>query len=118
MRSYRDAFILLLRYLANRHSCPVIDLDFADLGPDDLLAFLDHLEAERGNSISTRNARLAALHPFSPFAAANHPEYVEICQQLIAVPVKRAHVRNVEYLEYDEIGAMRPRKNNLIIFSV
>lgn len=106
VRSYRDAFILLLRYLAKRHSCPVVDLDFVHLGPADLLAFLDHLEAERGNSISTRNARLAAVHSFSQFAAAHHPEYVETCQQLIAVPIKRAHVPNVEYLESDEIGAM------------
>ena len=30
--------------------------------PEDILAFLDHLETDRRNSAATRNARLAAVH--------------------------------------------------------
>ena len=33
----------------------------------DLLAFLEHLESERGNTAATRNARLAAVHAFARF---------------------------------------------------
>src|SRR5216117_3404514 len=52
--SYRDTFVLLLRFLAARHGCGVVDLELQHLRPDDLLAFLDHLETERKNSVATR----------------------------------------------------------------
>lgn len=106
VQSYRDAFVLLLRFLAVRHRCRVTDLDLAHLSPADLIAFLDHLEADRRNGTSTRNARLAAVHSFTRFLAAQHPEHLEMCQRLLAVPIKRARARAVEYLEGHEIRAM------------
>ncbi|MFQ5699949.1 MAG: site-specific integrase [Myxococcota bacterium] len=109
--SYRDAFTLLLRFLAARHGHAVVALDFHDLDPDDLLAFLDHLEIDRHNGAATRNARLAAVHAFARYAAANHPEHLELCQRLLAVPFKRARQRVVEYLEADEIRALLDAPN-------
>jgi site-specific recombinase XerD len=106
VRSYRDAFMLLLRFVAARRERPVVALDFCDLGVDDVLAFLDHLETDRRNSAATRNARLAAVHAFVRYAATNHPEHLELCQRILAVPFKRARVRVVEYLEADEIRAL------------
>lgn len=105
-RSYRDAFVLLLRFLAARHGRLVVLLDFDDINPDDILAFLDHLEVDRKSSASTRNARLAAIHAFARHAAAGHPEQIERCQRLLAVPFKRARTRVVEYLEADEVRAL------------
>jgi site-specific recombinase XerD len=104
--SYRDAIALLLRFLAERHERPVVQLGFDDLSPDDVLAFLDHLESDRGNSASSRNTRLAAIHAFARYAAAGHPEHLELCQRLLAVPFKRASVPIVAYLEADEVRAM------------
>jgi integrase/recombinase XerD len=106
VRSYRDAIMLLLRFLAVRHGRAVVELDFSEITPDDVLAFLDHLEAERGNSAATRNARLAAIHSFARYAATNHPEHLELCQRLLAVPFKRATSRVVEYLEANELSAL------------
>lgn len=106
MSSYRDAFVLLLRFLAARHRCGVVDLGLGHLGPEDVLAFLDHLETDRKNSVATRNARLAAIHAFARFVATRHPESVETCQRLLAVPSKRGPVRAVDYLEADEVRAM------------
>jgi len=104
--SYRDAFVLLLRFLATRHACPVVELDIGHLSPEDLLAFLDHLETERGNGASTRNARLAAVHSFARFLATHHPEWLELCQRILAIPSKRTRVPRVDYLEGDEVGAL------------
>jgi len=104
--SYRDAFALLLRFLAKHHRCPVIRLEFKHLSPNDIISFLHHLEAKRGNTARTRNARLAAIHAFARFAATNHPEHLELCQRLIAVPSKRARSRLVEYLEAEEMAAI------------
>ncbi len=106
VRSYRDAFVLLLRFLAARRGRPVVALDLPDLGPDDLLAFLEHLETDRHNGATTRNARLAAVHAFARYAAAGHPEHLELCQRLLAVPFKRARQRVVAYLEADELRAL------------
>ena len=104
--SYRDAFALLLRFLAARSARHVVDLDVCDIDPGGVIAFLDDLETVRGNSAVTRNARLAAIHAFARFVAAQHPEHLEVCQRLLAVPFKRARTHVVEYLDDDEIGAM------------
>jgi site-specific recombinase XerD len=106
VKSYRDAFVLLLRFLAEHHGCDVVDLDVPHLGPDEFVAFLEHLESHRGNGISSRNARLAAVRSFARFLAASHPESVEVCQRLLAVPVKRGPTRTVDYLEGDEFRAL------------
>lgn len=106
VRSYRDAFALLLRFLARRRARPVVSLDFDHFTPGDILAFLDHLESDRGNAAATRNARLAAVHAFARYAAAVHPEHLELCQRLLVVPFKRARLRVVEYLEADELRAI------------
>lgn len=104
--SYRDAFTLLLRFLAERRRRSVVKLDFDDLSPDHLIAFLHHLEMVRGNGAATRNARLAAVHAFARFVATNHPEHLELCQRILAVPFKRARPRIVEYLEGAEVAAL------------
>lgn len=106
VRSYRDALALLLRYLASLKGRPVVELDLDDLDVNGLLAFLDHLEKDRGNCVSSRNARLAAVHAFARYVAMEHPEQLEACQRLLAVPFKRARSRTVEYLEAEEIRAM------------
>jgi integrase/recombinase XerD len=103
---YRDTFVLLLRYLATRHHCDVVDLTLGHLSTDDVLAFLDHLETDRKNGVATRNARLAAIHTFARFAATRDPEHLERCHRLLAVPTKRGPVRAIDYLESDEIRAM------------
>ncbi len=104
--SYRDALVLLLRFLAGYKGRAVVDLDLEDLEPDGVLAFLEHLEQHRGNCTATRNARLAAVHAFARYAAARHPEAIDPCQRLLAVPFKRGTQPTVEYLEAREIQAL------------
>jgi len=106
VRSYRDAVMLLLRFLAVRLRCAVVELDLPQLTPVNVVAYLDDLEKHRGNGTATRNARLAAVHSFARFVAMRHPEQIESCQRLLAVPVKRSRSRAVEYLEGHEIRAM------------
>jgi integrase/recombinase XerD len=104
--SYRDALALLLRFVASRCARPVASLDLGDLSVENVLAFLDHLEIDRDNDCATRNARLAAIHTFARYVAGGYPEYLELCQSLLAVPFKRARLRIVEYLEADEMRAI------------
>lgn len=73
VEAYRDTFRLLLAYLPRWLGKPVTALALADLDATAILAFLDHLEDERGNGPRTRNARLAAVRSFVQYAASRDP---------------------------------------------
>lgn len=82
-------------------------LQIRDLTAERVIAFLNHLEAERGNSIATRNARLGAIHVFARFLAGRRPEVLGTLQQVIALPYKRgAREAPISYLERGEIEAV------------
>lgn len=104
IRSYRDTMILFLRFAAAETRRSVEILDVRDINADRLGRFLTSLEVERGNSIATRNARLAAMHSFARFLIAEHPEYMDSLQQVVGLPFKRGgRTTPVEYLEEPEI---------------
>jgi site-specific recombinase XerD len=69
-------------------------------------AFLDHAERERGNSIATRNARLAAIHSLFGFAALRHPEHAADIARVLAIPPKRASQTIVTFLAAPEADAL------------
>ena len=73
-----------------------------------ITAFLEHLQAARGNSARTRNARLAAIHSLFAYAALRHPEHGALIQRVLAIPGKRRDRTAVTYLTPDEADAMRP----------
>ena len=77
VHSYRDSFTLLLRFVAANTQRPVIVLDVDDLDADQVIAFLQHLEDVRGNSPTTRNVRLAAIHAFFRYFASRFPDRLE-----------------------------------------
>ena len=62
IRSYRDALLLLLQFAAQDARRPVERLEIRDLNAERVIGFLGWLERERHNSITTRNARLGAIH--------------------------------------------------------
>jgi integrase/recombinase XerD len=102
--SYRDAMILFLNFAAHDCKRTLESLELADFTADRVVRFLAFLEDTRSNSISTRNARLAAMHTFARFLSSEHPESMPVLQQVIAIPVKRgAQVAPIEYLEKAEI---------------
>jgi integrase/recombinase XerD len=87
--AYRDAFKLLLVFAQQQTGKPPSDVDIADLDAPLIGAFLDHLEHQRGNSVRTRNARLAAIHSLFRYAALHHPEDAAVIQRVLAIPPKR-----------------------------
>ncbi len=104
--SYRDGLVLLLRFVAAHPERPVDTLDVTDIGTAEILAFLNDLEQTRHNTPATRNVRLAGIHAFFRYLAAQYPEHLEHCQRILGVPFKRARARAIEYLEYEEIQAV------------
>ncbi len=72
-----------------RTGTPPSSLDVGDLDVELIGAFLDHFETERGNSVRTRNVRLAAIHSLFRFAALRHPEHAAVIGRVLAMPPKR-----------------------------
>jgi site-specific recombinase XerD len=104
--SYRDTFKLLLRFVASRVNRDVVHLELDDLGPPRIIEFLQYLEDSRKNKTASRNVRLAAIHSFFRYLAAQYPERLEHSQRILAVPFKRTSTPLVDYLEYTEIQAL------------
>jgi len=104
--AYRDTLRLLLGYAASQTSLPPSRLDLADLNAELIGAFLDHLEHERGNSVRTRNARLAAIHSLFRFAALEHPEHAGSISRVLAIPPKRFDRALITYLTEAEVDAL------------
>jgi len=73
LAAYRDCFRLLLEFLHRQTGKAPSRLGIEDLSAAAIGAFLEYLENDRGNSVRTRNARLAALHSFFGFASFRHP---------------------------------------------
>lgn len=104
--AYRDALKLLLAYVARVNRKSVDKLTLADLDRGAVLKFLDAVETERGNAVSTRNARLTAIRSFFRSVAARHPGHLEASAQILGIPKKRADSRAIDYLTVDEMDAI------------
>ena len=104
--SYRDTFTLLLGFASARAGRQPHRLQITDLDAEAVGAFLTHLERERGSSVPTRNARLAAIRSFFRYAALHAPQHAQLIQQVLAIPAKRAGKATVTWLTGPETEAL------------
>lgn len=104
--SYRDTFRLLLSFATQQFGCAPSKLLMEELDASFMEKFLRHLELDRGNSVRTRNTRLAAVHAFFGFVAINEPALGLQCQRILAIPAKRYEHRPVEFLTEEESAAI------------
>ena len=105
--AYRDTWRLLLRYVVDTTGTAAQSIDLAQLDAELIGQFLTHLEHERGNSIATRNARLAAVHSLFAYAAVEHPEHAGSISRVLAIPAKRRQRRtDITYLTDPEVTAL------------
>jgi integrase/recombinase XerD len=58
------------------------------------------------NSITTRNARLAAIHSLFRYAALRCPEHALLIQRVLAIPLKRRDTTEVCFLSREETDAL------------
>src|SRR5258708_3073136 len=84
--AYRDTFRLLLGFAAACAGKQPSALSLADLDAPLITAFLEHLQAARGNTARTRNARLAAIHSMFRYAPLRCPHHSELIQRVPAIP--------------------------------
>lgn len=104
--SYTFAYEQLIRFAAERHGTEPCQMKIEQLTVEVILDFLDSLEKERGNSIRTRNIRLAAVKSFFRYLEYRAPACLALAQQVSAIPSKRFDKKLVDYLNGEELQAL------------
>jgi site-specific recombinase XerD len=104
--TYRDAFVLFLNFAERQLHKQPTEIQLAQITPTLILGFLDYLEHDRGNTIRSRNARLAALRAFLKFAAHRDVSALRVVEQALGVPMKRFERPMLGFLSRDEMLAI------------
>jgi len=101
--SYRDTFLLLLKYCkANENVLPE-NMMLDKLTRELVLSFLSWLENARGCSVSTRNQRLTAIHSFCRFMQLEDVLRLNQYQKIIAIPKKKSKKGTINYLSLEGV---------------
>jgi integrase/recombinase XerD len=98
--TYALALRLFVEFAAERLKVRRSALQLEQLDAPLVLEFLTHLETQRHNSPPTRNVRLAAIRTFMRFVALAQ------IKRVLAIPMKRANTRLIDYLTRDEMQAL------------
>jgi len=104
--AYRDTMRMLLTFASSRprllpHSSTWSTLTRPWSPPSWTIS-----RTTRGNSVRTRNVRLAAIHSLLRFAAPRHPEHAASIARALALPSKRCDRALVTYLTDPEVEAL------------
>jgi len=106
IRAYRDTLKLLFEFIAQRLDRDLSALVLEALDANAIAAFLDHIEARRSNSASTRNCRRAAIRSFFKHLLRNDLPRSMQYSRVLAIPSKKARQRPSIYLEADDVRAI------------
>lgn len=99
--AYRDTFILLLSFLRDQKGQRVEKLSLQKIKKPIIVEFLNWLQEERKCSVSTRNARLAAIHSFYKYLQYEYPDGLNNYQQILSIRTKNTTKQTMSYLTID-----------------
>jgi site-specific recombinase XerD len=103
IRSYRDAFIVFLRYCRDELKIKPEKLTMDQISRKMVEVYLLWLEENKGCAVSTRNHRLTVIHALMRYIAVEDPRYMSKCQEILGIDFKKCAKREVEYLTVDEL---------------
>ncbi|MCL2639189.1 MAG: site-specific integrase [Oscillospiraceae bacterium] len=98
IKSYSDTFRLFLIFCRDCRKVRPEKISLQMFTDKLIIDFLDWLEVERGNAISTRNQRLAAIHAFCRYLLTESPNHMAILQRNLAVSFKKYTKPQLGYL--------------------
>ena len=104
--SYAYSFQLLFEFASRRFGLKPSDLTLEQIDSQLVMDFLASLETDRGNSPSTRNARLAAIKSFMHFVEYRVPALLEQIRQVLAIPKKKTEQPLIQHLTVEEMQAI------------
>ncbi|WP_434080953.1 tyrosine-type recombinase/integrase [Sanguibacter sp. Z1732] len=97
---------MLITFLAARTGTRIERIDIGDIDAENVTAFLDYLEDERGNSTATRNTRLSGIRAVLAHALPAHLEHAGTITRVLAIPPKRHPKPMLEFLTPAESDAL------------
>lgn len=97
--SYRYSFIHFLSFVQKERCIHADKVSISDLTYANVVAFLDWLQKNRSNGLSTRNQRQAALNSFVRFLMYEFPEHLDEYQKILSIPFKKAPKKEISYLK-------------------
>lgn len=103
IKSYRDTFIIFLRYCNDILGIKSEKLYLSKINRHIIEEFLLWLESEKNYSASSRNQWLASVHAFFRYIQTQAPEYMSLCSQVLSVRSKKVPQKPVEYLTLEAI---------------
>ena len=101
--SYRNAFILYLDYMESLCGIKPEKISVKDYTRKSILGYLSWLETERGNSVTTRNYRLAAMKGFVHYLKYEFPDYMEEYQRILGIPIKKTEQKEISYMKTEGV---------------
>jgi site-specific recombinase XerD len=104
--TYAYSFQLLVCFAAGQLKAKPCQLEIEQLDAPLVLAFLKHIESDRGNSARTRNARLAAVNSFFRFLEYRLPSCLDQSRRIHAIPMKKTDEALIGYLTREEMQAL------------
>jgi integrase/recombinase XerD len=104
--TYAHAFRLLFVFASKRLGITPSKICLEHIDATLVLAFLAHIEEQRGNCAATRNGRLAAIKAFIRYVEFRVPSALAQARQIHAIPSKRHDQGLVRHLILDEIRAI------------
>jgi site-specific recombinase XerD len=111
IRSYRDTFKLLLLFCNEQLRIATGRIRIDTLSKQVICDFLDWLHKSRGNSLSSVNQRLAAIHAFFRYLQNEEPSALFQCQQILSVPMRKTKQQPVGYLSEQEMRLILAQPN-------
>lgn len=104
--AYATSFRFLVVFAARRLRTKPAALAVEQIDAELILAFLEHLEVERGNGARSRNARLAAINAFFRFLQYRLPDCLDQAGRIHAIPIKKTDEALVTHLTRVEMKAL------------
>jgi integrase/recombinase XerD len=109
VRAYAHALRLFFIFVASLARSAIADLTLDHVRAEYVLAFLDHLEAQRHNGIASRNCRLAAVRGFVEHLLRHDITRAAEYGRILAISAKKSKVSPPTYLEPEQAKAVLAR---------
>lgn len=103
IKSYRDAFVLLLKFISEKEMQNYIEFPIKKFSSSLIKDFIQYLDKERHCSATSCNQRLAAIKSFSKFLGYKLPDLIQNVTSISCIHSKQIIKKEMDYLAHDEI---------------
>lgn len=101
IQTYSHTFTIFLEYMKTEECVKPENIRMKDITKELVISFLNWIENERGCGISTRNARLAAIHSFFRYVQYRDVKGLNTWQEIISVKFKKCASPEMAYITAD-----------------